>query len=41
MKTIVQCRMNYTIELPCNYIKDGICGVDGKACKLLGVVGYK
>ncbi|MEM2260832.1 MAG: hypothetical protein QXK24_00125 [Ignisphaera sp.] len=30
---LVVCRQGYTIRIPCDYNKDGYCGIDGKPCE--------
>jgi len=33
-KVRVKCRINQNIILPCNWVKDGYCGGDGKPCQI-------
>jgi hypothetical protein len=36
-KYTVECRhlKDVALELPCNYVKDGFCGIDGRRCNLV------
>jgi hypothetical protein len=29
------CRQGYKIAIPCNWVKDGICGIDLKRCVII------
>lgn len=35
---LVKCRRGFTVELPCNWVNSGFCGVDGRKCRIVRVV---
>ena len=30
----VRCRHNFAVELPCNFVKEGFCGIDARPCRI-------
>ena len=38
-KYIIECRhlKDVSLELPCNYAKDGFCGIDGRKCNIVQI----